>query len=62
MVITSGIMTKGQRFITGTSSCSYVIQERKESSWKWLYSLIITTAVPFIVAFGLSNFGNLGVE
>jgi len=25
-VITAGIMTKGKRFITGTSSCSYLVQ------------------------------------
>lgn len=54
-MITTGTMTKGRRFITGTSSCSYLVQEEGSGSggMEWLYALIICVAIVAIIGFGV---------
>lgn len=52
-VITTGTVTKGRRFITGTSSCSYLVQEENGGDLNWLYALILTILVVILVTFGI---------
>lgn len=54
-MITSGTVTKGRRFITGTSSCSYLIQEENGGDFIWLYALILTILLVLLVVFGIGS-------
>ena len=47
-IITAATITRGKRFITGTSSCSYLIQEANPSFPTFIWAVLLTFLLIFL--------------